>query len=98
MPKRVLANTHFEAFRAAGHGRKYVVRVHGAQDEVRSVPFLAAEPVGGRRRAQLGRGMSDCVSNICGWWVIKSGGGGDKNLPAPDQVVSRDAVQTVEAD
>lgn len=42
-------------------------------------------------------GMIEYVSNICGWWVIKSGGG-DKNLPAPDQVVSRDAVQTVEAD
>lgn len=37
-------HTHFEALRTAGHGRKYVVGVHGAQHKVRSVPFLVAEP------------------------------------------------------
>lgn len=42
-------HTHFEALRAAGHGRKNVVRVHGAHDEVRTVPFLAAESVEWRR-------------------------------------------------
>lgn len=51
--ERVRVHTHFEALRAAGHGRKNVVRVHGAHDEVRSIPFLAAESVERWRRKEV---------------------------------------------
>lgn len=44
MANQLAASITLKPFRTTGHGGKYVVRIHGAQDQVSSSPGFKAVP------------------------------------------------------